>query len=145
MDHGHVPPVLTVLVVLAGGLVVAASSEFAKAATGDSPDVWVAATRSMLACTATAVNDDPSLADLVLETLIHPRADGSLPDACYRMEPGDVFILDDQHTAAETRIFVKLWSPVCSSGCLPSMVPVYAPPRRLVGAYLRVLPDAPDW
>lgn len=143
MVHGHMAPVLTVLVGLAGGLVVATSPEFAKAATGDSPDVWVAATRSMLACTA--VNDDPSLADLVLETLIHPRADGSLPDACYRMEPGDVFKLEDGQTAAETEIFVKLWSPVCSSGCLPSMVPVYAPPRRLVGAYLRVLPDAPDW
>ena len=143
MVHVHVPLVRALLVAVAASLVAAASPELAKAAAGDSPDVWVAATRSMLACTA--VNDDRSLADLVLETLIHPRTDGNLPEACYMMAPGDVFILDDEQTAAETEIFVKLWSPVCSSGCLPSMVPVYAPPRRLVGAYLRVLPDAPDW
>jgi hypothetical protein len=53
------------------------------------------------------------------------------------LKVGDKFLLDDEQTEADTHIAVKMWIRNCLRDCVPAMSAVYAPPRRLVGAYLR--------
>ena len=112
-------------------------------AAGKTPDIWVQATRPMLACGAT--QDDLSVQNLVLETLIHPSPDGSLPEGCWMIASGDIFLLDDRQSPVDTEIIVKMWAPVCPKSCVPSMDLVYAPPRRIVGDYLRPVSAPSGW
>ncbi len=99
------------------------------------PDKWVEVTRPMISCGAT--NDDPNLKDLLLETLIKSPSNLKLPAGCEMLRVGGKYMLDEWQTEEDTEIVVKMWAGVCPSGCLPTMTPVYAPPRRIVGAYLR--------
>lgn len=109
----------------------------------ETPDIWVQATRPMLACTAS--QDDARVQSLVLQTLINPPLDGRLPEGCSTIEIGDFFLLDDRQSPIETEIIIKMWAPVCPKGCVPSMDLVYAPPRRIVGDYLRPVSAPPGW
>ena len=107
------------------------------------PDVWVEVTRPVLSCGA--INDSPSLQNLLLDTLVHPPANGKLPEGCSQLVVGDKYLLDDKQSEEDTKNFVKMWAGVCPHGCVPYMTPVYAPPRRIVGVYLRPTNPPPGW
>ena len=106
-------------------------------------DVWVVVTRSTIACGNT--DEDVSFVSLLLDTLKHPSSNGKLPEGCRNLKVGEKFLLDDRQTEAETKIAVVLWEGICPRGCLPSMIPLYAPPRRLVGAYLKPTKPPKGW
>jgi hypothetical protein len=80
--------------------------------------VWVVVTHPVLACNDGS--DGPELRQKMLDAFLHPNADGTLPEGCAPLKVGDKYLLDD-----------------CLKDCVPAMSPVFAPPRRLVGAYLR--------
>jgi hypothetical protein len=105
--------------------------------------VWVVVTHPMMSCGAP--DDDLSIRQTLLDVLAHPPAAGKLREGCGMLKVGTTFMLDDEQSEAETKIAVKLWALVCPQGCVPSMTPVYAPPRRLVGIYLRPTKPPKGW
>jgi hypothetical protein len=96
---------------------------------------WVVVTRPVLACSDGS--DLPELRQKLLDAFAHPHDDGSVPEGCALLKVGNIYLLDDDQTKAETHIAIKMWVRNCSSGCSPWMSPVYAPARQLVGSYLR--------
>jgi hypothetical protein len=107
--------------------------------------VWVIVTHPMMSCGAP--DDDVSIRQTLLDVLARSPAEGKLPEGCSMLKVGTTFMLDHEQSEAETKIAVKLWAPVCPQGCVPSMTltPVYAPPRRLVGIYLRPTKPPKGW
>ena len=105
--------------------------------------IWVKVTRPMVACTA--VDDDPSLQALLLAYLSAKPKPSALPEKCRILKSGEKFQLDGEQTEKDTHVVVKMWEGVCPRGCLPTMMPVYAPPRRLVRAYLRPTDPPEGW
>ena len=105
--------------------------------------IWVEVTRPMVACGA--VNDDPALRDLLLDFLAQMPKASQLPDKCRMLQVGEKLQLDGEQAEADTQVVVKMWEGVCPRGCLPTMTPLYAPPRRLVGAYLRPTEPPEGW
>lgn len=112
-----------------------------------SPDktaLWVTVTRPMIACRG--VLDTGALRKSLIE--LYPRwlkDKSATAEGCAALDVGDVLLVDNEQTEADRQIVLKLWEPVCPKGCSPATTPVYAPPRREVGAYLRPTGVPPEW
>lgn len=106
-------------------------------------DTWVMVTRPVLSCGS--MKDSEQLKETLLDALVHPMPGGALPEGCSLLSVGDKYLLDGEQTEEETQIVVKMWAGVCPKGCLPTMTPIYAPPRRLVGRYLKPTKAPPGW
>ena len=104
---------------------------------------WVVVTRSVISCGD--VWDNPKARQRLFNTLANPPSDGRLPENCALLKVGDKYLLDDQQSDEDARIVVKMWAPVCPKGCSPTMTPNYAPPRQLIGAYLRPTDPPEGW
>lgn len=106
--------------------------------------LWVEVTRPMIACGS--VQDDATLRQSIVNLyplwLKDPSANA--PD-CRPLEVGQVLLVDDEQTEADRQVVLRLWEPVCPKGCSPAMTPIYAPPRRAVGAYLRPISPPEEW
>lgn len=61
------------------------------------------------------------------------------------LKVGEKYELDGDQTEADPLAVVKMWEGVCPQGCLPTMMPVYAPPPGEVGAYLRQTTPPAGW
>src|SRR5688572_4538753 len=98
---------------------------------------WVEVTRPMLACDAT--DDDGLLRRQFLDFLDSMPKAAPLPANCRRtLQVGEKYILNGSQSEADTQLLVKMWTAACPGG--PQLIrPVYAPPRRMVGAYLRLI------
>jgi hypothetical protein len=105
--------------------------------------IWVQVTRPMYACEST--NDSAELRALFLGSYLHWVDGKGTANGCRVLKLGEVFLLDHEQTEADTKIVVKMWSPVCPRGCVPSMTPVYAPARSIAGDYLRPVPPPRGW
>ena len=98
---------------------------------------WVEVTKPMLACgSSNDYADGAKLPDMVLQTLIAPPGTAR-PEDCFDLKVGQKLMLDDQPDRPDTDWIIKMWAPNCQTGCVPYMDVVYAPPRRIVGAYLQ--------
>lgn len=104
---------------------------------------WVEVTRPMLGCGN--VSDSAELRSLLLATFPQWKARKPLPEGCRVLKRGEKFTLDDEQTAADKKTVTKIWAPVCPRGCVPSMTPVYAPPKNAVGIYLRSTRPPAGW
>jgi hypothetical protein len=129
--------------ILLSGLLFATTTSLAIAGknTPVSKTEWVVVSRPMMACGAP--DDDISLRQTLLDTFANP--DAKLPESCALLKVGEIYLLDDEQSEADTKIAVKMWAPVCPKGCVPAMTSVYAPPRRLVGIYLRPTKPPKGW
>ena len=97
---------------------------------------WVEVTRPMLACEA--ANDDGSRKRRFLDFLESMPQAAPLPERCRRtLRAGEAYLLDPDQTEADTQEIVKLWQVSCLSGGIRLVAALYAPPRRIMGAYLR--------
>jgi hypothetical protein len=98
-------------------------------------DRWVKVTRPMLACEV--ADDDGLLRQQFLGFLASMPEAAPLPAKCRRvLQVGAIFVLDSTQTEADTQLLVKMREGYCLEGTAPKRQ-VYAPPRRMVGAYLR--------
>lgn len=105
--------------------------------------IWVAVTHPMLSCTAAV--DDPALIELLFENLTNMSDQKNFPEGCDMLEVGEKYLLDDEQSEEETKKVVKMWAGTCPQGCVPAMMPFYAPPRSIVGAYLRPTSPPKGW
>jgi hypothetical protein len=130
--------------ILLGALMLATTTSLAVAGNRNTiPKIeWVVVSRPMMAC-GDQGDDDTALRQTLLDTFAHPNA--QLPEGCAMLKVGEKYLLDDKQSEADTKIAVKIWAPVCPQGCVPSMTPVFAPPRRLVGIYLRLTKAPKGW
>jgi hypothetical protein len=103
---------------------------------------WVEVLRPMMAC-GNQGNDDAALRQTLLAVVANPNA--KLPDGCAKLKAGDKYLLDDEQSEEDTKIAVKMWAPVCTKGCVPSMTPVFSPPGAVVGIYLKPTKPPKDW
>src|SRR5687768_16007334 len=105
-------------------------------------DRWVEVTRPMLAYDAG--HEDPLLRRQFLDFLASMPEAAPLPSKCGRtLQVGEKYILGGAQTHADTHLLVTLRDVVCPGENGPQNL-VYAPPRRIVGAYLRPIRDPGD-
>lgn len=104
---------------------------------------WLQVTRPMYACEST--DDSPELRALLLNSYLVWRDSNATAKGCRVLRVGEIFLLDHEQIEADTKIVVKLWSPVCPRGCVPSMTPVYGPARNIAGDYLRPVAPPKGW
>jgi hypothetical protein len=83
----------------------------------------------------------PDAKALMLRWLATGETDSEIARQCGILTVGDRYLLDPVQTESDTREALLMLAPVCPKGCVPSMTTIAAPPRRLVGAYLK--PSAP--
>jgi hypothetical protein len=105
-------------------------------------DRWVKVTLPVLACEA-GLEDRLLKAEFLRFLEAMPIA-STLPEECRRMlEVGQTYLLDPEQTEEEAQELVQLWKASCANGRVRLVAALYAPPRRLMGAYLRPA-RAPD-
>ncbi len=98
-------------------------------------DVWVRITKPVIGCGE--AEDDPAMKERMLQLIIRPADPEHLPEGCRTLKKGEIFMLDNEQTEGENNEAVKLWSLNCTRGCSPYMSPIFAPPRRISGVYLK--------
>lgn len=104
---------------------------------------WFEITQPMVGCSE--VQDSPELQQTAKRAILAWRTRTSLPPNCQVFQPGKRLLLDTQQTEAERQQLLKLWEMNCRTGCVPFASPVYMPPWRIVGPYLRPSAPPPGW
>lgn len=105
---------------------------------------WVEVTRPVVYCGGT---DADGAAFLLLRWLgsENGEIDDDIAQSCGLLTVGDRYMLDDQQPEVDRSRVVLMWSPVCPKGCSPTMIPAAAPPRHLVGTYLKPTKPPKGW
>jgi hypothetical protein len=104
---------------------------------------WFEITQPMVGCSE--VQDGPELQQSARRAIIAWAARATLPAGCQVIQPGKRLLLDTEQTEPQRQQMVKLWEMNCRSGCVPFASPVYMPPWRAVGPYLRPSAPPPGW
>lgn len=104
---------------------------------------WFEITQPMVGCSD--VQDSPELRQSAMRAISAWTARTSFPTNCRVFQPGKRLLLDTQQSEAERQQLLKLWEMNCRAECTPFASPVYLPPWRIVGPYLRPSAPPPGW
>jgi len=104
---------------------------------------WFEVSQSMVGCSQ--AEDSPQLQQSAMQAILAWQARTALPQDCRVVQPGRRLLLDTEQTEPQRQQLVKLWEMHCRSGCVPFASPVYMPPWRIVGPYLRPSAPPPGW
>ena len=104
---------------------------------------WFEVSRPMVGCSHT--EDSPQLQQSAMQAILAWQARTSLPQGCQVIQLGKRLLLDAEQTEPQRQQVVKLWEMNCRAECVPFASPVYMPPWRIVGPYLRPSAPPPGW